>query len=510
MARGEDTHIAGASAKPASALIAALMTVMFLAAMEVTIVGTAMPRVVAALGGMRLYPWVFTSFMLASTVSGPFYGKFADLLGVRRCLFVALGLFLLGSGLCGAATTMMQLVFFRALQGLGAGGIMVLVFTAFGHLFPPETRSQSMGVLNIVWGVASLVGPLAGGILVTQFSWPWVFWVNLPVGLLAAALIGMNYPRHEAQTRTHVIDWLGASLLVGGLLPTMLALSEAGNDLLWLLPVGIVLLGAFVWQELRAPEPILPLQLMLNPRFAIPLLLAFGAAVNLTSITTYIPLFIQGVLGRSATESGAVMAPMMVIWPIMGAFAGWAMNRTGFRRLAVTGTLLMLVGYGLLASPLFKDAPWQVGVQGALIGAGMGLTMGITMMAVQVAVSRSQIGVASATVTLARNVGSTLGLSLLGGMQLRSLLANLAGSGLPADRLALVQDLRTVLAQHESGTLAADLWTAFSQAMSGSILTVFGVTAGIALLLFALSWGISPLTPKALAAHAEAARQKTE
>lgn len=482
------------------------MTVMFLAAMEVTIVGTAMPRVVATLGGMHLFPWVFTSYLLASTIAGPFYGKFADLLGVRRCIFASIGLFLVGSALCGFAETMLQLVLYRGLQGIGAGGISVLVYTAFGQLFPSEARGRSMGALSVVWGVASLIGPLAGGLLVTHFDWPWVFWLNLPVGLLATLLIWRHYPRHEQPIRPHRLDWLGSSLLTVGLLLTMVSLSEGSVGFAWALPAGLLLLVLFLWQQTRAAEPILPLAPLRDPRFAVPVALSFGSALTLMAVTAYVPLYLQGAMGRTATESGAAMLPMMLSWPIVSAVCGWVVNRTGFRILAVVGTLLLVAGYGLLALPLFKGASWLIAMQAMLVGAGMGMFAGMSVLAAQVAVPRHQIGAASATSALARNVGNTLGLSLLGGLQLRAFAERLDQASLtPAQQLA-VTDVRSVLAQLEAGTLAPELWQAFSQAMSDSILLVFAVAFGIALLLHALSWFMSPLPPQALAAKVEAER----
>lgn len=473
--RASDTTLdlppASAQKEPSLALLLALMAMMFLSAMEVTIVSTAMPKVVGAIGGMDLYPWVFTSFMLASTVIGPFYGKFADLFGVRRLMFGAIALFVLGSALCGLAATMPQLVVFRAVQGFGAGGIMVLIMTAFGQLYSAEKRGQAMGYVSVVWGVAGLVGPFLGGVIVSLFAWPWIFWVNVPAGLVAVFLIAKHYPRHDLPAHSQAFDWIGGALLTLGILSLMLAASVPGGGFAWGWLLGPLALAAFVWQESRAAEPLLPLSPFKRPAFSLPMALLFLASLALITIMTYVPLLIQNGLGRSPAESGAALMPMMLLWPLASALSGRAVNRFGFRRLMVLGAALICLGYGLLALPIGKSSSWGIAAEAGLVGMGMGILSTLSTIATQAAVPRRQLGIASSTSGLARSLGQTLGLGILGGLQLQLLASQMRGGGPGSEALA----------------------------MASSITVLFVIAFCLSVILLVLSFGMSPLPPKELA-----------
>lgn len=482
---------------PVMAVVGTL-TLTFLSAVDATIVGTAMPKVVGAIGGMDLYPWAFSAFMLASTLATPFFGRFADLYGVRRLMFVAVAVFLVGSALCGAAGTMLQLVIYRAIQGIGAGGILNTTFIAFGHLFPPESRGKAQSLLSMVWGISSLVGPLTGGLMVTHFPWPWIFWINLPVGALAAFMIYIGMPRHEAAHRAHRMDWTGAVLLVVGLLGLMLAMTarEPIFQLGW--PIGLLAMGAFLWHESRCEEPLVPLAPFKNRLFASSALVGFLSCLTMFAALTYVPLYVQGALGRSAPEAGMVLTPMMVAWPIAGATAGWLLNRAGFRNLVVTGAALMFAGFALLSMPGLKGELWLIGAQAALLGAGMGFITATTMVSVQVSAPRHQLGASSSALVLARNIGGALGLSLLGGLQLGAMKDRLASSGatLPPDQMAILTNPQAMLEGGAALNLPPAMWEAFRSAMAGSLQLVFVVSLGIAAACLAAAFWTPSLTPK--------------
>lgn len=478
--------------------VVGVLVVVFLSAVDATIVSTAMPKVVAAIGGMDLYPWVFSSFMLTSTIATPFYGKFADVYGVRRCMFVAIAVFLAGSALCGASQTMLQLVLARAVQGIGAGGTMVLAMIAFGTLFPPETRGRAQGLLSMVWGISSLVGPMTGGLMVAHLPWPWIFWINLPVGAVAAALIYRAFPRAEATHRPHRFDWLGAVLLVVGLTALMLALTahDPLTRLGW--PVGIVALAAFGWWQTRAPEPLVPLTPFSNRTFLVSAILGVGSCLTMFAALNYTPLLVQGGLGRSAPEAAMVLTPMMLSWPIASATAGALLNRWGFRKLVVLGAALQLAAYALLAVPAWHEPLWLLGLEAAILGAGMGFLTSTTMVAAQVAVPTRLIGTASSSLGLSRNVGGSLGLNLMGGLQLSVFFAEVSRRApeLAPAQAALLREPQRAMERIGSGELSGAALEVFRGAMGASVTQIFVVSIAIAALVLIASWWMPPLTPR--------------
>jgi MFS family permease len=461
-----------------------------------------MPKVVGAIGGLDLYPWAFSAFMLASTVATPFFGRFADMFGVRRMMFVSIALFLAGSTACGFAGTMLQLVVFRALQGVGAGGILILTFVAFGVLFTPEQRGRAQSLFSLVWGVSSLVGPLTGGLMVSHFPWPWIFWINLPVGAIATALIAVGMPRHESAHRAHKMDWTGGALLVVGLLALMLAMTTPQ----WPFPlgwgIGPVALVAFWWHERRCPEPLVPFAPFKSRLFSASAVVGFLSCLTMFAALTYVPLYVQGALGKSAPEAGVALTPMMVAWPIAGATAGWLLNRAGFRTLVVAGAALMLAGFALLSWPGFKaDALW-VGLESALLGLGMGCITSTTMVGVSVSVPRAQLGASSSALALARNIGGALGVSMLGGLQLAVMNDRLksAAAGLPPAQLQALGNPQSMLQGGEALHLPESVWVAFRSAIAHSLDTVFAVSLGVAILCLIAAFFMPAQTPKAAAA----------
>jgi EmrB/QacA subfamily drug resistance transporter len=398
--------------------LGSLLTMLFLAAIDTTILSTAMPKVIAQLGGSELYHWVFAAFMVASTVATPFYGKFADLLGIRRCMLVAVALFLVGSALCGSAQNMPFLIASRALQGLGAAGLMGLTMIAFGVLFPPEQRGARQSMVSVVWGLSSLVGPLLGGFMVSVMHWSWIFWFNLPLGLITTLVFYFSFPSQARSTVRKPFDWTGAFLLLIGLSLTMLFLAAGKVYLLPLAVIGGLALFFFVRRQNQVSDPLIPMHFFKSKNINTALGLGFVSNIAMFTALTYVPLFLQEVMHRSPTEAGLILTPMMLAWPLASAGAGINVNKYGFRSLILLGAILMLAGLsGWSWIDLNQQPLWLIAVFSALMGCGMGMITSMLVIMVQVSVKHGEIGTVSAILNLSRNLGSSGGLSALGAMQ---------------------------------------------------------------------------------------------
>ena len=395
---------------------------MLLAALDQTIVGTALPRIVRELGGADHFTWVVTAYMLASTVTVPIYGKLSDLYGRKWFFFSGIIIFLIGSVLCGLSQNMVQLIAFRALQGIGGGAIMGNAFAIIGDLFAPAERARWQGVLGGVFGLASVIGPALGGFLTDHASWRAVFYVNIPLGLLALGFIGFLMPKVASTIKDKVIDYWGAGLLVTTLVPLLLALSWGGREHAWsskliveLFVLGIVSLVGFIWAEQRAKEPIIPLSLFKNAVFTSSVTITFLTAAAMFGAILYIPLFAQLVQGISATASGTILTPLMVGLIGASVVAGQLIARTGkYRFLAIGGTA-SLVGSLLWLSTITPDTSHiQLLAHMVALGVSLGLTMPVFNIAVQNAFEQSKIGVVTASTQLFRSVGGTVGTAVLG------------------------------------------------------------------------------------------------
>jgi EmrB/QacA subfamily drug resistance transporter len=402
------------------AITAGLLLGMSLGAMEATVVGTAMPTVIATLGGLAHYSWVFSAYLLTSTASVPIWGRLSDLFGRRRMYLSGIGVFLLGSILSGAATSMTTLIAARAIQGLGAGAIIPLSMTIVGELYTLAERARTQAVFSGVWGVASVAGPLVGGYITDALNWRWVFYLNLPFGLLAVAVIVLAYPpaRRVQQVR---VDWLGAALLFGGISALLVALALRGSAAFWAYAGSAALLAAFVAVERRVPEPILPLDLLRSPLMARTVAVVFLVGTALFGAIAFIPLFVQAVMGGTATEAGQVLTPLFMGWVVMSIVAARLTVRLGYRRLAIAGSLLMTMGFvGLTA--VGADSPRSaVLLSGLLIGSGMGLSMLSLLLAVQHGVDRANLGIATSLNQFSRSVGAAVGVSAMGALMARQL-----------------------------------------------------------------------------------------
>jgi EmrB/QacA subfamily drug resistance transporter len=410
--------------------VVALLLGLFLAAMEMTVVSTAMPTAVGDLGGIHLYAWAFSGYMLTATVTVPIHGKLADLHGRKPVMMVGIALFLAGSFACGHAASMPALVAFRAVQGLGAGAIQPIALTIVGDLFDVTERARWQGVFGAVWGVAGLVGPLLGGAIVHYLSWRWVFYVNIPLGLGCAAVLAVAY--HErVERREHRLDVAGALLLSAAVVAALLSAGSRSAGAVGV-PVALGALGAFLLVERRAAEPLLPLDLFGQRIMAVAS--ATGALVGaaMIAMVTYVPLYAQAVLGATPTGAGSAIAPMVVGWPIASALSGRLLPRTGFRVLIRGGLLLTALAATAIALLLRPGASLALPrALTAAYGLGLGFANTPLVIAVQTSVPWNRRGIATASTMFFRTIGGTLAVGILGGV----LAAALVASGAPAETI---------------------------------------------------------------------------
>jgi EmrB/QacA subfamily drug resistance transporter len=405
---------------------------LLLAALDQTIVATALPRIVADLHGLDHLSWVVTAYLITSTVTVPLYGKLSDLYGRKRLFMVSIGLFLAGSALCGAAQTMTELVVFRALQGLGAGGLIPLTFAVIGDLFSPRERGRFQGLVGGVWALAAVAGPLLGGVLTDSASWRWIFYINLPLGGLALLVVAttMHIPFRR---REHTIDYLGAVLLTAGALCLLLAAVWGGQDYPWrsveivaLLVGGSVLSLCFLVVETRASEPILPLYLFSNSIFTVANAASLCIGAVLFGALVYIPLFVQGAIGGSATNSGVVLIPLSLGWVVTSVIAGQIISRTGrYRLFPIAGTVLVVTGFWLLTRMDVHTSSLTATEYMLVIGAGMGLMSQTYILAVQNSVEPREMGIATASLLFFRSIGGTFAVAAFGSILTSTLRSNL-------------------------------------------------------------------------------------
>ena len=391
-----------------------------LVAIDVTILGTAVPSLVRDLGGFSQFPWLFSIYLLAQAVSVPIYGKLADLFGRKPVMLTGITLFVLGSVLCGAAWSMPALIVFRAIQGLGAGAVLPMSMTIVGDLYTLEERAKVQGYIASVWGMSSVVGPTLGGVFSDYLSWRWIFFVNVPIGIAAAVTLWRRFDERVERKR-HRIDYPGAALLaVGGSL-LILGLLEGGIHWAWDSPTSIgvfsgaaVLLVLFGFVERRASEPILPLWVfehrILNGTNAASLVVG----VLLIGLVSYVPLYAQGVLGSSALIGGFAVATMTVGWPISAGFSGRFYLRIGFRDTGFIGAVLVLLGTGLLLAVNTDSSVLHLAVASFFVGLGLGLIASPTLVAAQSSVGWETRGVVTGTNMFARSVGSAVGIAVFG------------------------------------------------------------------------------------------------
>ncbi|WP_281255309.1 MDR family MFS transporter [Brachybacterium massiliense] len=422
-----------------------LMLGMFVASLSQTIVGPAMPRIVAELGGVEHYSWIATATMLVSAVSVPVIGKLSDLYGRRWFYLGGLGVFMVGSILAGLSQGFWFLVFARAVQGLGMGALMPLSQTIIGDIIPPRQRGKYQGIMGAVFGVTSIAGPLIGGFVTDHLGWRWLFYLTLPIGVAAFAFI-LRFLHLERSEQRGTVDYAGILTLTPGLVLALLATTWGGGDLAWTSPVilgmyaaAAVLLAAFVVIETKVEEPLLPMHLLLRPVVALSVAASFAIAVAMFGAIIYIPVYAQGVMGVSATESGMILIPQSVAMILTSIVVGLLISRTGrYKGFLIAGGIVLVLGYGMLAGLEYGDTQWHLTATMIVIGLGLGMSMQVYTLVVQNAVARRELGTATAAIQFFRNIGSTLGTAVLGTVMTASMSTSLSDriAALPAEDLA--------------------------------------------------------------------------
>ncbi len=474
-------------------ITATMMLSLFLASVEATIVATAMPTIVADLGGLSIYAWAFAAFAVANTTAVPILGKLSDIYGRRPIYLISMAIFLVGSTLCGFASSMPQLVAFRAVQGLGAGGLQPLAFTIIGDIFTFEQRAKIQGVFSGVWGVSSVIGPLIGGFLVDRANWQLVFFFNIPFGILAAFLMIAAWRDVTPHTRAQV-DFIGAGLLASGIVALLLALSQLNeprgweSPMFWLLFVAsLALLALLLWNETRTPNPILPIALFRERLFASSIGHGFLSGFAIFGTTAFIPFFVQSVLGTSATAAGATLTPQIVAWVFGSVVSSRLLLRYGYRSIAMFGATMLAIGSGMMTQVGAHTPLWFLYVAVGICGLGMGFTIPSFTIAVQSSVARQAMGTATSTLQFSRNIGGAIGVSALGVILTLRLDEALTRSGLDPKQVSL----GGLLDQSTSGTVAASLAPirdSLSSAVQAQFIVAFVAVLG--------AWVVVSLAPR--------------
>lgn len=475
---------------------------MFIAALEATVVGTAMPTVIASLGGMNHYSWVFSAYLVTSTVTVPVWGKLSDLYGRRLLYQIGIGVFLLGTLLSGMSATMTQLIIFRAIQGLGAGALVPLGMTIIGDIYTMEQRARMQALFSGVWGLSSVIGPIVGGFITDQMSWRWVFFVNLPVGVAAAIIIGAALKEPKV-TKRPTIDYAGATLLMVAISLLMLVLVESGAAAdaffdplnIGLLIAAVALFAAFIYVENRAADPIIPFELFRNRTITVAVVVGFLAGIAMFGAISFIPLFAQGALGSTATEAGSLLTPLMLSWVTMSVIGGRLMLKFSFRNITLVGFVILAFGFYLLAG-FDRSTPriWLY-VDLMFIGAGLGLTMLTLLIAVQESVERPKLGIATSLNQFSRSIGGAFGVAIMGTILMFGMSSNLrkVSTGenallTPDEAAAFASNPNALIEPEARAQLSPELLDTLQEVMGESISTLFGVGSGIAVLAFFATW----------------------
>jgi EmrB/QacA subfamily drug resistance transporter len=448
--------------------VVGVLLAMFMAAMEATVVGTAMPTVVEKLGGIEFYGWTGAIYMLTATVTMPLYGKLSDLYGRKPIMMLGMVAFLAGSMASGLSQTMIQLIAFRAVQGLGAGGLQPVAMTIVGDIFKPAERARIQGVFGAVWGVAAMSGPLLGGLIVHALSWRWVFFINVPFGLLSALMLTLFFHEPLAK-KDHSLDVAGTVLLASAIVALLLGASRWAPMVT--LPLAMVLLAGFVVAERRAREPVLSLALLRRRIMAVSSVAGAIVGAVMSSTVIYLPLYVQAILGGSPTQAGGTVAPMLVGWPIASALSGRLLPRTGYRPLVRVGFAVVAVSSITLAVLLRQGAAMSaLGATMFVMGTGMGLANTALLIAVQESASWEERGVATASTMFFRTIGGAVAVGALG-----AVLAAGLGDHVPTHLL------NQLLGPEHGRGLDAALLVQLSGMLQGSLRHVFDIIAALSL-----------------------------
>jgi EmrB/QacA subfamily drug resistance transporter len=489
-----------------AAITAAAMLGMFLAAMDQTAVGTAMPTIVKALGGLALYSWVFAAYQLAFVTTTPIFGRLADLYGRKRIYLVGILGFIGASMLCGLARSMDELVLFRLLQGIGGGAVLPIAMTIIADLYPVEKRLRIQGIFSGVWGLAAIAGPLLGGFFSDHITWRWIFFLNVPGGLLATAIIIFAFT-DPAEAREGRIDYAGISLLTGAAVALLLLLLWGGQAFPWrslpaagLAGLCAALAALFIQVELRSPYPFMPFSIFADRVVTVSAVGGFLLGTSMFSAIVYIPLFAQGVIGTSATAAGAVLTPFMVCWALSSIIAGRLALRLGYRPVTAAGMLVLVAGFFFLTRLGAQSSIREVVATMIVLGSGMGLTASIFMIAMQNAVPRPLRGLATSLNIFTRNIGSAIGVSLQGAVLVGVLTSRMRALGGDAG-IPRIADAHAALDPHVQAHLTPAGHEAFRLALAQALHSIFLlglvlVALGLALVLTCMPAGsVAELAP---------------
>jgi EmrB/QacA subfamily drug resistance transporter len=472
-------------------ILPGLLLAIMLAMLDQLVVSTALPRIVGDLGGVTHLSWVVTAYVLASTVTTPLYGKLGDLYGRKRWLMIAIAIFLAGSALSGLAHSMDQLIAFRALQGLGAGGLLTGAIATIGDLVSPRERGQYMGYIMGVMTLAMIAGPLVGGYITENFSWRWIFYINMPIGGLALIYLAatMHMPRYRVE---HKIDYAGAVTLAVAATSVILMTTWGGTQYAWasaqvigLAALAIVSTAAFLAIEARAAEPILPLHVFRNRNFTVAIAMGFLLGLVLFGALTFLPLYQQTVQHLSPTSSGLMLIPMMLGSTVTALISGQVTTKTGrYKALPIVGAAMMTLGLYLLTGIGLHTSLVTIGIYFAVIGLGMGFLMQITTLVAQNSVAPQEMGVASSSRTFFQQIGGSIGVAAFGAVFARRLIESLTAHLPGAHVSEKGAQLNPATVNHLSALVRADFFVAITHAVTG----VFWLVVPAAAIVFLLAW----------------------
>lgn len=484
-------------------IVTGLMLGLLLGSLDQTIVSTAMPHVIAELNGFSLYSWVFTIYMLTSTTAVPIFGKLADLFGRRLVYLIGMGLFLIGSALCGLSQDMTQLIIFRAIQGIGAGALMPIAMTIIGDIFPPDRRGKMQGIFGAVFGLSSVIGPAVGGFIVDHLAWQWIFYINLPFGIFAAIILSIALKESKSAEKKS-IDWGGASTLTGAVVAFLLAIEMGGSgsseggmkhyawsspQIIGLFSTSLILILLFLWIESKVKEPIIPLKLFSVRAISVSSIVGFMMGMGMFGAITYIPLFSQAVIGTSASNSGYILTPLMLSLILSSIIGGRLITKVSYRSIVLTSMTVMTIGYVLMSQMNIHTSSFELIFYMIIVGIGMGALMPVLTIAAQSAVGHDLRGVATSTTQFTRSIGGTVGVAIMGVMMSSRMTSGITGiqnefKDIPVDQLSQLANPQALLQPEVKGQIPAKLLEALQNILSEAVTSVFVI--GIVVILIGL------------------------